>query len=302
MKSFTTYLSISLLVLASACGGGDNTIEAKQKSLASLKKQALELNAQIVALEKEVEKAGGASAAKAILVGIDTIQTETFTHYIELQGKVESESVSYITPRAGGGQVRAIYIKRGDRVKRGQLILQLDNTLIKQSAAAATQNIETLKAQAALAKSVYEKQKNLWEQNIGSEIQLMTAKTNADAMSSQLKAAMEQLGMVKDQLAFTSIYSDVDGVAEEVNVKVGELFMGPGQVKIVNTTKLKLTAEVPENYAGKVKVGTELILTFPDIQKTISNKINVLGNVIDPLNRSFFIESKLPVDNNFRPN
>ena len=302
MKSFTTYLSIGLVFLAAACGGGDNTIEAKQKSLASLKKQALELNAQIVALEKEVEKAGGASAAKAILVATDTIQTETFTHYIELQGKVESESVSYITPRAGGGQVRAIYIKRGDRIKKGQLILQLDNTLIKQSAAAATQNIETLKAQAALAKSVYEKQKNLWEQNIGSEIQLMTAKTNADAMSSQLKAAMEQLGMVKDQLAFTSIYSDVDGVAEEVNVKVGELFMGPGQIKIVNTTKLKLTAEVPENYAGKVKVGTELTLTFPDIQKTISNKVNVLGNVIDPLNRSFFIESKLPVDKNFRPN
>ena len=301
MKSFTTYLSIGLLVLATACGGGD-TIEAKQKSLASLKKQALELNAKIVALEKEVEKTGGASAAKAILVGIDTIQTETFTHYIELQGKVESESVSYITPRAGGGQVRAIYINRGDRVKKGQLILQLDNSMIKQSAAAATQNIETLKSQAALAKAVYEKQKNLWEQNIGSEIQLMTAKTNADALASQLRAAMEQLGMVKDQLAFTSIYSDVDGVAEEVNVKVGELFMGPGQIKIVNTTKLKLTAQVPENYAGKVKVGTELTLTFPDIQKTINNKVNVLGNVIDPLNRSFYIESKLPVDNNFRPN
>ena len=302
MKSFTTYLSIGLLVLAAACGGGDNTIEAKQKTLAGLKKQALELNAQIVALEKDVEKAGGASAAKAILVAIDTIQTETFTHYIELQGKVESESVSYITPRAGGGQVRAIYVKRGDRVKRGQLILQLDNTLIKQSAAAATQNIETLKSQAALAKSVYEKQKSLWEQNIGSEIQLMTAKTNADALASQLRAANEQLGMVKDQLAFTSIYSDVEGVAEEVNVKVGELFMGPGQIKVVNTTKLKLTAEVPENYAGKVKVGTELTLTFPDIQKTINNKVNVLGNVIDPLNRSFYIESKLPVDNNFRPN
>ncbi len=302
MKSVATLFTLSLLILVTACGGGDNTIEAKQKSLANLKKQALELNTKIVALEKEVEKAGGASAAKAILVGIDTIQSETFTHYIELQGKVESESVSYVTPRAGGGQVRAIFIQRGDRVKRGQLILQLDNTLIKQSAAAATQNIETLKSQAALAKAVYEKQKSLWEQNIGSEIQLMTTKTNADALASQLRAANEQLGMVKDQLAFTTIYSDVDGVAEEVNVKVGDLFMGPGQVKIVNTTKLKLTAQVPENYAGKVKVGTELTLTFPDIQKTINNKVNVLGNVIDPLSRSFYIESKLPIDNNFRPN
>ena len=302
MKSIATFLTLSLLVFATACGGGDNSVEGKQKTLASLKKQALDLNAQIVALEKDLEKAGGASAAKDILVNTDTIQTETFTHFIELQGKVESESVSFITPRAGGGQVRAIYVKRGDNVRKGQLLLQLDNTLIKQSAAAAAQNIETLKSQAALAKSVYEKQKNLWEQNIGSEIQLMTAKTNADAMASQLKAAYEQLGMVRDQLAFTSIYSDVDGVAEEVNVKVGELFMGPGQIKIVNTTKLKLTAQVPENYAGKVKVGTELTLTFPDIQKTINNKVNVLGNVIDPLSRSFFIESKLPIDKNFRPN
>ena len=306
MKSFTTYLSIGLLVLASACGGGDNTIEAKQKSLASLKKQALELNAQIVALEKEVEKAGGASAAKAILVGIDTIQTETFTHYIELQGKVESESVSYITPRAGGGQVRAIYIKRGDRVKRGQLILQLDNTLIKQSAAAATQNIETLKAQAALAKSVYEKQKNLWEQNIGSEIQLMTAKTNADAMSSQLKAAMEQLGMVKDQLAFTSIYSDVDGVADEVNVRVGETFSGMGamgpQIKIVNTSTLKVITDVPENYASKVKVGSKVIVNLPDVNKSFNTNISISGKVINPSNRSFAAEAKLPADGLLRPN
>ena len=118
--------------------------------------------------------------------------------------------------------------------------------MAKQSAAAAAQNIETIKAQAALAKSVYEKQKNLWEQNIGSEIQLMTAKTNADASASQLKAATEQLGMVNQQLSYTSVYSDVDGVAEEVNVKVGDLFGGPGQIKIVNTDKLKLTSQIPK--------------------------------------------------------
>ena len=239
---------------------------------------------------------------KATLVAVSPIALQDFTHYIELQGKVESESVSFVTPRAGGGQVKGLFVKRGDMVRKGQLLLQLDNSLIKQSAAAASLNIETLKSQAALAKTVYEKQKNLWEQNIGSEIQLMTAKTNADALASQLKAAGEQLGMVKDQLAFTSIYSDVDGVAEEVNVKVGELFMGPGQIKIVNTTHLKLTTLIPENYAGKIKVGTETSLNFPDIQKVISAKLSVVGNVIDPLNRSFYVEAKLPADKNFRPN
>ena len=260
------------------------------------------MNAKIASLESAIEKAGGAATAKSILVAITPLATQDFTHYIELQGKVESESVSFVTPRAGGGQVKALFVKRGDMVRKGQLILQLDNSLIKQSAAAASQNIETIKSQAALAKAVYEKQKNLWDQNIGSEIQLLTAKTNAEALASQLKAASEQLGMVRDQLAYTSVRSDVDGVAEEVNVKVGDLFIGPGQIKIVNTSRLKLTTMIPENYAGKVKVGTETSLNFPDIQKIIEVKISVVGNVIDPLSRSFYVEAKLPNDKNFRPN
>ena len=301
MKKFSKVLLSSFVLFAVACGENNN-IEKQKASLAALKKQGLELNVKIANLEKEIEKAGGAETVKAILVSVTPIASQDFTHYIELQGKVESESVSFITPRAGGGQVKGLFIKRGDPIKKGQLLLQLDNAMLKQSAAAASLNIETLKSQAALAKSVYEKQKNLWDQNIGSEIQLLTAKTNAEALANQLKAAGEQLGMVKDQLAFTSVYSDVAGVAEEVNVKVGELFMGPGQIKIVNTTNLKLTTQIPENYAGKIRVGTEVSLNFPDIQKIINTKLSVVGNVIDPLNRSFFVETKLPIDKNFRPN
>jgi RND family efflux transporter MFP subunit len=302
MKLSLKIFTLGLIMMGVACGSGNNSIEAKKAGLEKLKKQALELNAQIATLEKEIAKAGGKDQAVASLVVIARIVNQDFNHFIEIQGKVESESVSFVTPRAGGGQVKAIFVKRGDRVRKGQLLLQLDNSLIKQSAAAAAQNLETVKAQAALAKSVYEKQKNLWEQNIGSEIQLMTAKTNADATASQLKAATEQLGMVKDQLAYTSVYSDVDGVAEEVNVKVGELFGGAGQIKVVNTEKLKLTSLVPENYAGKIKVGTEATLVFPDIQKTLDTKLAVVGSVIDPLSRSFFVEAKLPIDKNFRPN
>ncbi|MEN9381378.1 MAG: hypothetical protein RI940_259 [Bacteroidota bacterium] len=301
MKHSLKLFTIAFILLGAACGDSNNSIEAKKASLEKLKKQVLDINAQIASIEKEIGSAGK-DQAQSVLVVIAPIVNQDFNHYVELQGKVESESVSFVTPRAGGGQVKALFVKRGDRVRKGQLILQLDNSLIKQSAAAAAQNLETVRAQAALAKSVYEKQKNLWEQNIGSEIQLMTAKTNADASASQLRAATEQVGMMKDQLAYTSVYSDVDGVAEEVNVKVGELFGGPGQIKIVNTTKLKLTSLVPENYAGKIKVGSEANLFFPDIQKTVDTKLAVVGTVIDPLSRSFYVESKLPVDNNFRPN
>jgi RND family efflux transporter MFP subunit len=302
MKNYATLIIGSLVLFLIACGGDKNSVEAKKTALANLKKQALEISINIANLEKEIKTMGGAKADKTILVSIDTIKTQVFDHYIELQGKIESESVSYITPRAGGGQVRSLYVKRGDLVKKGQLLLQLDNSLIKQSVAAASQNIETLKAQAALAKSVYEKQKNLWEQNIGSEIQLLTAKTNAEALASQLKGATEQVGVIKDQLAYTSIYSDVDGVAEEVNIHVGEMFMGAGQIKIVNTQKLKATALVPENYTGKVRVGSDVALNFPDMQKTIETKISVMGKVIDPLSRSFFIETKLAPNSDFRPN
>ncbi len=301
MKNISTVLTSTLILFAIACGGG-TSLEKQKASLASLKKESLSLNAKIASLEAAIAKAGGAETAKSILVAVTPLATQDFTHYIELQGKVESESVSFVTPRAGGGQVKALFVKRGDMVTKGQIILQLDNSLIKQSAAAASQNIETVKSQAALAKAVYEKQKNLWDQNIGSEIQLLTAKTNAEALASQLKAATEQLGMVRDQLAYTSVRSDVDGVAEEVNVKVGDLFMGPGQIKIVNTSRLKLTTMIPENYAGKVKVGTETSLNFPDIQKVIDVKLSVVGNVIDPLSRSFYVEAKLPIDKNFRPN
>ena len=301
MKNISTVLASTLILFSIACGGG-TSLEKQKASLASLKKESLSLNSKIASLEKEIAAAGGAETAKAILVAVTPLATQDFTHYIELQGKVESESVSFVTPRAGGGQIKDLFIKRGDMVRKGQIILQLDNSLIKQSAAAAAQNIETIKSQAALAKMVYEKQKNLWEQSIGSEMQLLTAKTNAEALASQLKAASEQLGMVRDQLAYTSVRSDVDGVAEEVNVKVGDLFMGPGQIKIINTSRLKLTTMIPENYAGKVKVGTETSLNFPDIQKIIDVKISVVGNVIDPLSRSFYIEAKLPIDKNFRPN
>lgn len=301
MKYIRIILTSTTVLFLAACGDS-NSIEAKKASLEKLKKQALDINAQIATIEKDLAKLGAGDAAKAVLVSLDSVRTQDFTHFIELQGKVESESVSNVTPKAGGGQVKAVFVKRGDRVRKGQLLLQLDNTLVKQQVAATAQNLEAVKAQAALAKSVYDKQKSLWEQNIGSEVQLLTAKTNAEATASQLKAVSEQLTMSKEQLGFMNIVSDVDGVAEEVNVKVGEIFMGQGQIKIVNTDHLKLTTNIPENYVGKVKVGTEINLFFPDINKTIASKLSVVGNVIDPLSRSYFVESKLAADKLLRPN
>lgn len=306
-KIITIVLFAASLALVS-CGAktdSGNTATAEKKAqLESLKKQQGALNDQISKLEKEILALDPAASKeeKAKLVSITPLASEKFTHFIDLQGKIESENISYITARGGGGQVKALYIKRGDIVSKGQLILKLDDAIQRQSVAAAEQGIETMKTQLAFTKTLYQKQKNLWDQNIGTEVQLITARNNVESLESQLKSAQEQLKITKEQLLFTSIYSDVSGVAEEVNVRVGELFAGSGQIKVVNTSKLKVTAQVPENYLDKVQKGSSMQVSLPDISKTISTSVSVAGKLIDPNSRSFFVEAGIPADKDFRPN
>lgn len=309
MQKIFTILVLAASVTLASCGAGSTEANsgaaAEQKAkLAELKKQKDGIDAEIAKLEAEIAKLDPASAKpdNAKLVALTAVAPETFTHYIDLQGKIESENISFVTPRGGGGQVKAVYIKRGDVVKKGQLILKLDDALQRQSVIAAEQGLETLKTQLSFAKTLYQKQKNLWEQNIGTEVQLITAKNNVETLENQLKSAEEQVKLNREQLAFTSIYSDVSGVAEDVNIRVGEIFAGPGQIKIVNTSNLKVTTEVPENYIDRVNNGTKLKVTLPDINKTIEAKISVSGKIINPISRSFFIEARMPNDKDFRPN
>ena len=290
-----------------ACGGkgGNSELSKKKAQLEDLKSQQLKLSKQITDLEAEVSKldTGAGKQENAKLVSIQLLQPETFTHYIDLQGKVESENVSMVTPRGmGGGQVKALYIKRGDMVKAGQLLLKLDDAIAKQSLVAAQQSLETLKTQQAFAKSIYLKQKNLWEQNIGSEVQYITAKNNYETVETQLKTAQEQVKVTQEQLEYTNVRAEISGEADDVNVRVGETFIGNGQIRIVNTEHLKITTNVPENYLDKVSVGTPVKITLPDINKTIDANITVAGKLIDPLNRSFFTEAKIPTDKDFHPN
>lgn len=189
MQKIFTILVLAASVTLVSCGAGSTEANsgaaAEQKArLAELKKQKDGIDAEIAKLEAEIAKLDPASAKpdNAKLVSLTTVTPETFTHYIDLQGKIESENISFVTPRGGGGQVKAVYIKRGDVVKKGQLILKLDDALQRQSVIAAEQGLETLKTQLSFAKTLYQKQKNLWEQNIGTEVQLITAKNNVETL------------------------------------------------------------------------------------------------------------------------
>ncbi len=306
MQQKPNILMLAALIFLAACGSKSTDsaeLTAKKKQLEELKKQQTEIGNNIAKLEAEVLKMDPSSKVeKSKLVVTAPIVTEKFTHYIDLQGKVDAVNISFITPRGGGGQVRELYIKKGDNISKGQLILKLDDALVKQSLIAGQQGLQSIKTQLAFAKNLYQKQQNLWAQNIGTEIQLITAKNNVENLENQLKSTEEQIKITQEQLKFTSVYSDVNGVADDVNVRVGELFAGPGQIKVVNTTDLKVTTQIPENYANRVGVGTTIQISLPDINRTLEAKIGVAGKIIDPNSRSFYVEAKIPYDKNFRPN
>lgn len=298
----------SLIFLLVSCGNGgkaDNSALAKKKAeLEKLKTEQKSLSDKISGLQDEIDKLDPTAAnANSKLVTLMPVGTGAFDHYIDLQGKIDANNVAYIAPRGQGGFVKAIYVKQGDNVRKGQTLLKLDGAVLSQSLAAAQQQVGGVKAQLEQAKSIYERQQNLWKQNIGTEIQVLNAKTNVDALQSQYNAALANIKMAQEQLNTTNIISEIDGTVNILNVKVGEFFNGGQQIQVVNNGDLKLTVNVPENYADRVKVGSVLVATLPESNnETITTKVSVSGKVIDPVTRSFYVEGKIPSDKKLRAN
>ena len=192
-------------------------------------------------------------------------------------------------------------------MRKGQLLLKLDDAVIRQQVAAARSGLSTLEVQLTTARDVYNRRQNLWKQGIGAEMQVIEARTNVAALESQLATARQNIRVVQEQMNATNIYSDVNGVAEIVNIRPGETFTGfvgnLPQIAIVNRSSLKASVQIPENYAGKVKAGSPVIVKIPDINKEFSNTtISRSGAMIDPATRTFTAEAKIPNDPLIRPN
>jgi membrane fusion protein, multidrug efflux system len=298
MNNVLKLATAAVIILAAvACGSSakENKGEATDKKveLQKLRDQQVELNARIRSLEEELAKSDtSAGAANAKLVAITPVETQKFAHYIELQGKVDAENIVYVTPRGAGGQVEAVYVKQGDNVRKGQLLLRLDNAI-------AEQQIAQLKVQLELAETLYARRKNLWEKQIGTEVELLQAETNVENLKKQLALLNEQSGM-------SNIYAPISGIADMVTIKVGEFFSAASAnmvgIRIVNNNNLKVVTQVPENYLHRVQEGSAVEITLPDLNKTVSSKISVKGPTIDPSSRSFYIEAKIPSSKEFQPN
>ncbi len=303
----TIGLIVTAAFILASCGGsnkeGQAAINDKKAAIEKLKATRTSTEAEIKKLQDELAKIDttAASTAKIKLVSVAPVTTQNFQHFIDLMGRVDADNISYITPRGMGGQVKAIYIKEGDFVKKGQLVLKIDDVIMRQQVEAVKQQLEGIKTQLGFAKNIYQRQKNLWDQGIGTEVQLISAKTNVTGLENQLTAAGEQVKLAQEQLKTANVYSDVSGVADAVHVKIGEVFGGPGQIKIVNTSSLKVVTSVPENYLARLHKGSQVQITIPDAGKKINSSISLISQSIDPSQRGFIAEAKIPYDAGFKP-
>lgn len=277
------FLIPSLTLLLIACGSGDD----KKAQLEDLKKQELEIKAEIAALEIELN-AGADSVKSGIAVAVMTLKSEVFKNYIDVQGRVDADQNVALSTEMPG-TVTKINVNAGDEVSIGQVLAETD-------ARAINQQISDLQTNADLVNQIYEKQKNLWDQKIGTEVQFLQAKTNKESMEKKLSAMQEQVRMTK-------IISPINGTVDAVDIKIGQA-VAPGipAIRVINFSNLKVKSDVAESYASKIKKGSEVIVYFPDIQDSIVTKVNFVSRAINNASRTFSVEVLLDNKKEYHPN
>ncbi len=268
--------TVAIALFLVSCGGQETT--NKQEQLDSLLKEQIALNEKVQELKAELKTESGDNTGTKLVV-YQQIKPAPFKHFVEVQAKVDGDESVTVSPRTQG-TVYDIQVKVGDNVGKGQVLALLDDQIVRQSQA-------EVQTQYDFAKNIFEKQKNLWDQKIGSEVQFLTAKNNMESLE-------KRLGSVYEQLEMTKIKSPVSGTVDNVGVKIGQSLMpGMAAFKVVNLTGLKVEGEVGESFAGKIRKGDEVALYFPDLDKEISSKVSFASRSINPLNRTFNVEVPL---------
>lgn len=275
-------LIIPAVVLLAACS---HKPKDKKAELAELKKQQAELTDKITKLQAETTNP---DSVKVTDVGVFVAKPGNFTNYVDLQGKIDAQDNVTAYPQAQG-IITAINVKVGQHVSKGQILAQLDNSVLKQ-------NIAQAEVQVGLVRTLFEKQKNLWDQKIGTEVQFLQAQTNLQSAQRQLAALQQQADMYR-------IKSPISGTVDQMDLKLGQV-AAPGTtgIRIVNADVLKVKADVPESYTESVKQGNNVKILFPDANDSLITKITFAAKVIDPVSRSFPIEIRLPSKSDIRPN
>ncbi|MDX9881512.1 MAG: efflux RND transporter periplasmic adaptor subunit [Prolixibacteraceae bacterium] len=283
-----TISSIVLLAFLAACAGTPAVEGTKEKEtlLAQYKQQVHELEQKIGTLEKELQEG---KEVEYVNVKVTEMQPQLFEHFIDVTGNVEADQEVDVSAE-GAGKILEILVREGQKVEKGQALAILNTEILDRS-------IEEVKISLDLATTTFERQKNLWEQKIGSEMQYLQAKSNKESLERRLESLQAQKDM-------TMVKSPVSGVVDVIYQKKGEI-AGP-QIpfaKVVNIDKVKIYAEVSESYLTKLKQGDEVLVDFPALGKQVKASINLIGNYINPDNRTFRVRINLDNrDNMIKPN
>jgi membrane fusion protein (multidrug efflux system) len=270
-------------LLVSACGqNGD--VEVKKEELKKKKAQLQKIQTSITELEKEISALDpefGKKNRKATLITTTSVETKKFEHYIEVSGAVKSRRNILISAE-NMGSIQRVPVKEGYEVKRGQLIVAMDTELYERE-------LDRLETEYELAKTMFEKQSNLWKQNIGTEVQYLEAKNRKETLENQI-------ANIKTQISKSRIRAPFEGTIEEVFVKIGEMAqVGSPLVRIVNHRDMYVKADLSEAFVGNFKKGDPVIINFPSVNQSIESTISSVGQVIDEMNRTFSIEALLPL-------
>ena len=276
----------SLLAACSATTADDD----KQARLEKLKEQQASITKEINKLETEIAEATPDSLkiVRAKDVGVAELRTQKFDHYVQTQGHIESDN-NVLVSAESMGVVKNVFVTEGQQVSKGQSMAQIDNSVIQRS-------IESMEAQLELATSVFERQKNLWDQKIGTEVQFLQAKTNKESLEKQIASLREQNDM-------TRVKAPMSGTVDEIFIKAGET-IAPGvpAMRVVNTSDLKIQARISEAYVTDIKKGDKVIVNISELKKEVEAKVTFVSKTIDRLSRTFNVEVALPSDPGLRPN
>ncbi|KXX68347.1 efflux RND transporter periplasmic adaptor subunit [Flammeovirga sp. SJP92] len=279
------YKLITLLSVASfvsACGGEDeNSIEAKKAQLIEYQQQLVKLESDIHTLEAEIKDLGGDKAEANTLkpVTVFDVKASTFNHFVDVPGDVTSNRNVVVAPETTGRIIRR-YVREGAYVKRGQYLAKLDVELVQKQ-------IDEVKTSLELAEVLYEKQDKLWKQGIGSEVQYLQAKNNKESLEAKLES-------LKEQENKGYVVAPISGKVDEIFMKEGE--MGPaGQpyARLVDISNIEVVAEVSEAYSRVVKQGDKVKVKFPMLEIERDMKVDVVGQTINQLNRTFKIRMRI---------
>lgn len=284
----TAFLSLAILSCSKKENSDniDDLISSKNPTALQTKKAAL---------QADIAKIDEALASLNIkkdeaLVSVMTVKDTIFNHYLDIQGNVDTKENVLVQPEMPG-TLTSLTVRAGQRVGKGQILGRVDD-------GGMSQQVASIETQYQLAKTTFERQKNLWNQKIGSEIQYLQAQT-------QMISLQKQVAQAKAQLAKTLIRAPFSGTIDEVFVERGEVVSASpqGLMRIVNLSQMYVSTTVPETYIGKLKVGTIVDVYLTSLGKTYKGKVRQVGNYINPNNRSFGIEVSIPnPDNLLRPN